>query len=232
MTSRDRVIAALNHREADRIPIDLGGFNASTILAEAYSKLLNHLRIQAPIRIGDTSQFWVLVDEAVRERFNLDVEPCYPLYDTLGCRRDRDWKDWRHPSGTDVQVSSDFAPVEQADGSFHYQVGRALYRLPSGGHYFDVVENPYSWVQTSADVQKVEIPVMDKAEISYISEKAAQMRRESDRFIITEIFGGWNDIAGPWLGHEKFYIDIIANTSMMHALFEKMTEAWMRKIDQ
>jgi len=232
VTSRERVLAAINHREADRIPIDLGGFNASTILAEAYARLLRLLGIHAPVRIGDTSQFWVLVDEEVRQRFSLDVEPCYPLYDTLGCRRDRDWVGWRHPSGTEVQVSSDFAPVPQPDGSFQYQVGHALYRLPKGGHYFDVIENPYSWVQTPADVEKIEIPVMDKAEVSYISEKAALMRKGTDRFIITEIFGGWNDIAGPWLGHEKFYIDIITNTSMMHALFEKMTDAWMRKIDQ
>ena len=232
MTSRDRVIAAIKHEEADRIPIDLGGFNASTILAEAYSKLLHHLGIKGPVRIGDTSQFWVLVDEAVRERFNLDVEPCYPLYDTLGCRRDRTWIDWLHPSGTDVQVSSDFAPLAQNDGSFLYRVGRALYRLPAGGHYFDVVENPYSWIQTPKDVEKLDIPDMDKAEVAYVSDKAALMRQETDRFIITEIFGGWNDIAGPWLGHEKFYIDIIANTSMIHALFEKMTDVWMRKIDQ
>ncbi len=232
MTSRDRVIAALNHKEGDRIPIDLGGFNASTILAEAYSNLLKYLGVKTPVRIGDTSQFWVLVDEAVRERFGLDVEPCYPLYDTLGCRRDRDWKAWRHPSGTDVQVSSDFAPVPQPDGSFRCQVGRALYMLPAGGHYFDVIENPYSWVQTPADVEKIEIPVVDSAEISYISEKAARMRKETSRFIITEIFGGWTDIAGPWLGHEKFYMDIITNASMMHALFEKMTDVWVKRIDK
>lgn len=232
MTSRERVIAAINHKETDRIPIDLGGFNASTILAQAYSNLLKHLGVKAPIRIGDTSQFWVLVDETIRQRFNLDVEPCYPLYDTLGCRRDRDWVSWMHPSGTTVQVSSDFSPMAQPDGSFLYKVGDALYRLPSGGHYFDVIENPFSWVQTPADVEKMEIPAMDAAEVAYIKKKAARMRRETDRFIVAEIFGGWNDIAGPWLGHEKFYMDIIANTSMMHALFEKMTEVWIRKIDQ
>jgi uroporphyrinogen decarboxylase len=232
MTSRERVLAAINHQEGDRIPIDLGGFNASTILAEAYKKLLKHLGIETPIYIGDTSQFWVLVDEVIRERFGLDVEPRYPLYDALGCRRDREWKDWTHPSGTRVKVTSDFQPLPQGDGSYLYEVGDALYRLPSGGHYFDIVKNPYAWVQTPADVEKMEIPVMDDAEIAYISKRTARTRMETDRFVITEIFGGWNDLAGPWLGHEKFYIDIIANTSMMHALFEHMTEVWMRKIDQ
>ena len=232
MTSRERVLAAIKHQETDRIPIDLGGFNASTILAEAYNKLLEHLGIDTPIYIGDTSQFWVLVDEVIRERFNLDVEPCYPLYDALGCRRDRDWIDWTHPSGTEVKITSDFQPLPQEDGSYLYEVGEAVYRLPAGGHYFDIVKNPYSWVQTPADVERMEIPAMDEAETAYISKKAARMRKETERFVVTEIFGGWNDLAGPWLGHEKFYMDIIANTSMMHALFERMTEVWMRKIDQ
>ena len=58
MTSRERVITAINHQETDRIPIDLGGFNASTILAEAYHNLLNYLHIDKPvfkadIRLGD-----------------------------------------------------------------------------------------------------------------------------------------------------------------------------------
>jgi uroporphyrinogen decarboxylase len=36
MTSRERVQRAVNHQEADRVPIDLGGMKASTIAVEAY----------------------------------------------------------------------------------------------------------------------------------------------------------------------------------------------------
>ena len=35
MTSRERVIAAIERKNLDRVPIDLGGTAVSTILAEA-----------------------------------------------------------------------------------------------------------------------------------------------------------------------------------------------------
>lgn len=232
MTSRERVLAAIEHREADRIPIDLGGFNASTILAEAYFSLLKHLGIDKPVRIGDSMQFWVLVDEEVIERFNLDVVPCYPLFDGLGCRRSAPWKDWTHPRGTPVKITSEFRPEEQPDGSYHYQVGTALYKLPQEGFYFDLVKPPFAWVESPRDVARMEIPLFTAEELSYIRRQAREIRRSCDKFIVTETFSGLCDIAGPWLGNEKFYIDLVANPRMVHALFDRMTEVWSRKIDQ
>lgn len=232
MTSRERVIAAIHHQETDRIPIDLGGFNASTILAEAYYNLVNYLHIDKPVSIGDSMQFWVLVDEEFIERFNLDVIPCYPLYDSLGCRRDQAWKDWTHPRGTPVKITPDFNPELQKDGSYLYQSGNAVFKLPKDGFYFDMIKYPFDWVKTPQDVEKMDIPLMSEEELAYIKEKAARMRQESDKFIITETFCGWCDTIGPWLGYEKAYMDIAANPKMIQALFEKMTNVWMQKIDQ
>ena len=39
LTSRDRVLTALSHREPDRVPIDLGGMDSTTIMGAAYSRL-------------------------------------------------------------------------------------------------------------------------------------------------------------------------------------------------
>jgi len=39
LTSRERVMAAVDHREPDRVPIDLGGHRSSGIMAIAYAKL-------------------------------------------------------------------------------------------------------------------------------------------------------------------------------------------------
>jgi hypothetical protein len=45
MTSRERVLTALDHREPDKIPIDLGGTICSTISATANDKLKKFLNI-------------------------------------------------------------------------------------------------------------------------------------------------------------------------------------------
>ena len=48
MTSRERVLAALNHEEPDRVPIILGTSNATGIKMRPYRQLRDHLGIQAP----------------------------------------------------------------------------------------------------------------------------------------------------------------------------------------
>lgn len=45
MTSRERVMAAIAHRQPDHVPLDLGGTPSSGISAIAYNKLKKHLGI-------------------------------------------------------------------------------------------------------------------------------------------------------------------------------------------
>ena len=43
MTSKERVDLALNHKEADRIPIDFGGHLITSIHMDAYRPLLQYM---------------------------------------------------------------------------------------------------------------------------------------------------------------------------------------------
>ncbi len=45
MTSKERVMAALEHREPDKVPVDFSGHRSSGIMAIAYAKLKEHLGI-------------------------------------------------------------------------------------------------------------------------------------------------------------------------------------------
>ena len=57
MEPRERVLAALDHKEADRVPRDLAGTRYSSIHAEAYQRLRPALGLpEAEIRIVDTTQ--------------------------------------------------------------------------------------------------------------------------------------------------------------------------------
>jgi len=48
MTSRERVIAALNHREADKIPFDLGGCAVTGMQASTVYRLRQALSLDPP----------------------------------------------------------------------------------------------------------------------------------------------------------------------------------------
>ena len=56
MTSRERVIKALNHEEPDRVPIDLGGFQTG-IHKGAYTQLLDYLGIGENVLGGEKVSF-------------------------------------------------------------------------------------------------------------------------------------------------------------------------------
>jgi len=45
MISKKRLKLSVNHKESDRVPTDLGGFNDSSIAAIAYNKLRKELGI-------------------------------------------------------------------------------------------------------------------------------------------------------------------------------------------
>ncbi|HTO22823.1 MAG TPA: hypothetical protein VMQ10_10055, partial [Spirochaetia bacterium] len=75
MTSRERVQAAVEFRQPDRVPIDLGGMKATGINALAYARLKERLGIRTPTRILDPRFMIAVVEEQVLQRFHADVLP-------------------------------------------------------------------------------------------------------------------------------------------------------------
>lgn len=74
MTPRERVLSALNHREPDRVPVDLSGHRSSGIAAIAYAKLRKHLGLkEKPLRVYDPIQQLAIVDSEVLDLFGIDT---------------------------------------------------------------------------------------------------------------------------------------------------------------
>ncbi len=67
---RERVLAAFDHREPDRVPLDLMG-NATMLLDETYLRLRDHLGLSPipPVRSGTTANYY---DERILEYFDID----------------------------------------------------------------------------------------------------------------------------------------------------------------
>jgi len=74
ITSRERVLKALEHRQTERVPVDFSGHRSSGIAAIAYPKLRKYLGLPArPIRVYDVIQQLAIVDEDVLDRFGVDT---------------------------------------------------------------------------------------------------------------------------------------------------------------
>jgi uroporphyrinogen decarboxylase len=74
MTSRERILAAIAHREPDRVPADLGATPSSGISAIAYNRLKRHLGMGGgPAQVYDVVQQLAQPEEAVLDRYHIDV---------------------------------------------------------------------------------------------------------------------------------------------------------------
>jgi hypothetical protein len=74
MTPRERILAALDHRESDRAPLDLGSSIVTSITRAAYEPLRAHLGLPAEeIVVYDEVQQLPYVGEDVLERFGVDT---------------------------------------------------------------------------------------------------------------------------------------------------------------
>jgi uroporphyrinogen decarboxylase len=65
LTSRERVLYALNHEEPDRVPIFFGTSGATTVLAPGYERLKAHLGLQSETQVFWRALQYVLMDEEV-----------------------------------------------------------------------------------------------------------------------------------------------------------------------
>jgi len=80
MNSRQRVLGALDHQEADRVPYDLGSTQVTGIAIRAYERLRAHLHLPPrPTEVCDILQQLALPDDDVMERLAVDTRGLYPL---------------------------------------------------------------------------------------------------------------------------------------------------------
>ncbi len=78
MTPRQRVLAALNHQEPDRVPLDIGGGTSTTIVVEGYDRLKQRLGIAGETVVMNKPFRLAALDEQVMEYLGSDCRPVVP----------------------------------------------------------------------------------------------------------------------------------------------------------
>lgn len=143
MTSRERVLTAINHLEPDRVPVDMGATPSSGISAIAYSNLLGHLgKSDLPVLIYDVVQQLAQPDEQILEHFGIDVIDIGRSFND----KSYDWKPTLMANGDSAYYPVWFNPAGMSDGSFvtYDDDGqRILSKMPVGATFFDQAYFPY-----------------------------------------------------------------------------------------
>lgn len=159
MISRERILAAIEHREADAVPVDLGATPSSGISAMAYGNLKKHVGIEGGhTRIYDVVQQLAQPEDAVLDRFGVDVVDVGRAFNTA----DTDWYDIQTADGQAAQYPVWFRPVQRDNGSWSAQEdGTELAHMPAGGAFYD--QSLFPWLDGYPDDMRAALPdAMDK----------------------------------------------------------------------
>lgn len=142
MTSRERILATINHREPDHVPIDMGATPSSGISAIAYSNLLAHLKMDLPVQIYDVVQQLAQPDMTVIDMFGVDVLDIGRTFN----EKPSDWAPVTMANGAPAFYPRWFKPYLMPDGSYqtYDNDGKTiLSRMPVGATFFDQTYFPY-----------------------------------------------------------------------------------------
>ena len=210
MTSRQRLLAALNHQTPDRVPIDLGG-NQTGIHKVAYQALLDQLGIRDEVVIMDAVQQLARPCEALLERFHVDTR-----YIAAGAAADfhggtalaavregRRWHDLTDEFGVTWSMPDD----------------RPL--------YMDISHHPLADA-TVADLADYPFPKGDDpGRFAGLRQRATALRQQTPYAVVSGISGVVYETCWYLRGLEQWFIDMLTQPEFCEALLDCTLKFWM-----
>ena len=200
MTPRERVLAALNHREPDRVPMDFGGTRCSSIHLAGYERLKARLAIDSPSIISDRMMQCVLVDDRILERFGVDTR-CL------------------------VAGVPDVTPDLEL-GERHYRDEWGVERsMPPGSYWYDLLSSPLAGEITVADIARYPWPDPDDpGRVRGVRQRALALRAKGDHAIILNVAVGAVHVSQYLRGFQDWFMDMAADQKLIGALMDAITE--------
>ena len=249
MTSRERLEAALDHKEPDRIPIDFNGTAVTGMHVNCVIGLREHYGLEKrPVKVHEPYQMLGWIDEDLQKVLGIDVEGVWG-FETMFGFRNENWKPWRMDNGQEVLVSEHFKITKDANGdTLIFPKGDTSAppagRLPKNGFFFDTIirQEPIDEARLDPADNLEEFGPISTQALKYFQE-AARAAAVTGRGVIAN-FGGTalGDIAlvpAPFLPHpkgirdvEEWYISTLTRKPYVHAIFEKQTEVALANLEK
>ena len=233
MNSRERVLAALRHRESDMMPIDFGGSKISGIMAIAYNKLKRYLNFRGQkTKLYDIKQQLADPEPDLIKFMGGDVIQLYRLRPTTGMdiRVDR-WKEGRLTNGEECLVPEEYNPVEDEEGRLKiWKDDTLIASLPKGGIYFDNQYTPLAEASTTKDIDDYPWPKITEEEKDFLEKQAKKLFYETDFAILGALatFGGsFFELGHVLFGYENFMLKLMTDRNLIEYFLDKLLENYL-----
>ncbi len=204
LTSRQRVLKAVNHQEPDRIPIDIGGTLITTIHRTAHKNLMEYLGwSQFEEDLYDIIQQVVRPDPKILDRLAND---CYCILPGPS-------------SAWSLQITND----QQA--TYFTDEWGVVYKKPHGGFYFDVYKSPLTSA-TMSELRRFSWPDGgDPGRTKNLRSRAQEVFDGTDYALIMSD-GTWGIMqhTAILLGYERYYDCLATDLRLLRTIMEKVLE--------
>jgi uroporphyrinogen decarboxylase len=210
-TSYQRVIDALEHREPDRIPFDLGAAAVTGINIRALRNLKKYLGIETESTVQDDVTQLADFDPTMALLFKTDVGSVRPRSPSMAPLRKSPWLDGKYSRLIDEFGIGWQMPVE-------------------GGMYYDQYLHPLANAETIKDIENYPWPdPLDPERFVGIQEQVDRVIDiEHQACFVERMSSGMWEHAMWMTGYEKFFMDMLGNEKLIQALMEKILELKMK----
>jgi len=203
MNSRARVLQALSHQQADRVPFDLGGTGLSTIHVTAYLNLRRYLDLpEVEPEVAFVPEQLVRIDDDLADRLETDVRPVLP--------------------GTASGFEYNFADEGQYE-AYGDEWGIGWRKPKDGGFYYDMYYHPLADATSLDELKSYPFPdPVDDGRFAPLRVQAEAAAAKGKAIALAGPCAGIAEIYSWLRGYEQYYIDLALNQKWVAYMLDRM----------
>jgi hypothetical protein len=252
MTSRERVNLALDHQEADRVPLDLGASAVTGMHVDTVYRLRQALGLDAPgtpVKVVEPYQMLGEIATDLMDALGVDVVGLEKPGTMFGFKNEG-WKPWTTFAGTPVLVAEGFntEPSENGDILMYPEGDRSVPpsgRMPKGGFYFDSIARQLPLADDSLNLEDnlEEFGPISDEDLAHLGREAERIWTQTGKAILGGFVGtDFGDVAlvpAPWMKHpkgirdvEEWYVSMATRRDYVYRIFERQCEVGIKNLEK
>jgi len=209
MSSKERVLRALHFEKSDRIPIDLGSTNVTSMSKIAHQNLRKELGFKPSKDVYIMFNYQIAeVEEDILEKLEIDTR------------------------GVHGTAPHDIIKTKINEDTYISQFG-VKYRKSAGGLYYDMVDYPLAGKSVEEyEDYKWPDPYYNKDIMEQVGERARKLHKEGKYAIVGDVDeSGIFEPAWYLRGFSEFLMDLVTNKEFVHRLMQDMLNYQIKRYE-
>ena len=206
MNSRERVLAALQHKNPDRVPIDIGSSMMTGIHRDAYHRWRSILGLPKDLsnQFFEPSMQIVYAAEDFLDFLEIDTRPALPAW----------------PKGYPLVIHEDH------DSKYYFdEWGYGLKMPKSDPIYYSLFYHPLKMAETFSDLRLHTFPdPKDDTRLNPIADQIQLAENKKKAIVLNNVCAGTMEVASWLRGLDQFLMDLALQPEMAEYLLDKVMD--------